>query len=379
MQTSEATSSEPQRGGAPQVFGPFPNAYCLPGAQINRRMTGLGVFDAEGAVVPHTNIRTSMWRNRPKAGPRPSSKTPHLLGPALFAGTVDKQFGFILLNSLGRLPALAALPAATTLVYAAKPQKRQHEYGFVPRILQGFGVNNPVIVIEGPLRMTTLFTAPELFGECHGGRGDAAFYDWIDRQVAPSPPPDPEDRIYVTRRGLGPRAGRYACEDHLERLLAAEGYRIYAPEAHALEHQIATFRRAGRLIFAEGSALHLFALLRRPGQLSAVIHRRELLPPVMLSQMADRAGTPTLAVNAVQDIWWPPLRGEHLGVSVLDFDRLRTGLVAAGLITGQAWRAPDKAETDKSLRAGLQAAEMLISNTDRAAWLKNWRDSRRST
>lgn len=352
---------------------PIHNAFCLAGARINRRKTGFGVYGADGKLLAETEIRTSSWVTEPpETASRPKEGT-RLFGPALFAGSVDKQFGFVLLNSLGRLWALEHLPPQTTLLYAAKPQARAAEFSVVPAILASLGIHNPILVTESGLSIDTLYTAEERFGECLNGTGTPAFYEWIDRKWPASTRPDPKDCIYVTRSGLGPSAGRYACEDHLEALLAAEGYSIFAPEAHSVAEQVARFQRAGKLIFAEGSALHLFSLVRRPGQISAVIHRRDALPEVMVRQMADRAGVPTVPINAVRETWWPPERGDHLGRSVLDFAHLRDGLVAAGLIGGKGWTMPSDESIQTSLRAGLAEGERIMTSEERKDWLRERR------
>jgi hypothetical protein len=281
------------------------------------------------------------------------------------------------MNSLGRLHALEQLPPETTVVYAAKAQEQAVNYQFMPIVLRSLGLRNPIIVTEDALRFEVLHTAPELFGECRGGRGEATFYDWIDRCWPVLSPPDPDSRIYVTRRGLGPQAGRFACEEFLERLLEAEGYEIYSPEAHPIRHQIETFQRAGKLIFAEGSALHLFSLVRQPNQFSAVIHRRKALPEVMRAQMADRSGHPTVAIDTVAEFWWSSRRGEHLSVSILNFDQLREELIAVGLIHGRNWQTPAADVVASSLREGLAPGEEIMDSADRAEWLKKFRKARR--
>lgn len=162
--------------------------------------------------------------------------------------------------------------------------------------------------------------------------------------------------------------GRYACEDHLEALLSEEGYEIYAPEQHPLEHQIDTFSRAEQLIFAEGSALHLFSLLRQPNQVSAVIQRRPDLPAVMTAQMNDRAGPGTAAVSAITRVVWAPIKGDHRSRAELDFDILREDLRSLGLIRGDRWRAPRPDEVAASLNAGLSQGDMLMDRDQHKAW-----------
>lgn len=356
----------------------YRNAFCVTGARIDRRTTSFGVYDAAGHPLPDTGISTPDWTARPEPQAIPPAEAMRLFGPALFAGIADKQFGFILLNAIGRLWALEHLPPETVILLAAKPVAAPPGYGFVPVLMRALGLTNPVMITRGDVICEELHTAEERFGESRGGVGTPEFYDWLDRRWPAADPPDPERRIYVTRGRLGPATGRFACEDWLEALLAAEGYEIYAPEAHPISHQIATFRSAGRIIFAEGSALHLFSLLRRPAQRSAVILRRPALPAVMMRQMADRAGTPTQPIAAIREIWWPPLRGEHLGLSVLDFPALGAELAKAGLIeAGARWQDPPRDETEASLRAGLAPGEALIADAGRADWLRAMRQARR--
>jgi len=349
-------------------------AFCVGGKRIDRRTTSFGLYNARGFVLPQGQIRTSSWMNRPAGRVRMPGDATRLFGPALFAGSVDKQFGFVLLNSLGRLWALEQLPPETVVLFGAKPVASAASYKFVHTILRALGLPNPILILhEGNVVFDRLHIAEELFGEATGGKGSPEFYQWLDRRWPAAARPDPARRIYVTRSALGPGVGRIACEHHLEALLASEGYEIYAPEAHPLTHQVATLQGAGKLIFAEGSALHLFALLRRPGQISAVIHRRTDLPEIMRQQMADREGSPTSAINAVREHWWPPRRGDHLGVAVLDFDLLREQLREAGLINGDGWRVPTADEEAQSLAAGLLDGERLMTFEERGEWLRNKR------
>jgi len=350
----------------------YSGAFCIPGERINRRQTTFGVYDQNGALAENTEIHTSSWT----ALPNPTSRKPNfdlqVFGPSLFAGSTDKQFGFVLLNGLGRLWALDGLPENTTIVFGEKFQNNLL-YNFVPLILRSLGILNPIVVLRVSTWFEELHCPEEIFGEVHHGRGSSEFYDWIDERWACSKVKNQGRKIYVTRSALGPMAGRFACEDHLERQLEAECYEIYAPEKHSLQHQIETFLSAEKLIFAEGSALHLFSLIRQPHQVSAVIQRRPDFPQVMRNQMADRKGEPTIAIDAISDISWPPVRGEHFSRSELDFERLRKALKDLGLIKGEAWQSPSVEAVTASLRAGLSASDPLMSRKEHKAWKKERR------
>lgn len=351
------------------------NAYCQPGERINRRTTEFGVFGPSG-LVPHCEINTSPWTTRPPESAPAPRVAQRLYGPSLFAGSVDDQYGFVLLNSLGRLYALDQLAPETTLIFAAKPMHGPNPLKILPSILRSMSINNPLLITDSAMFFEELYTTPEIFGECLGGTGSEPFYDWLDSRWFRHRL-QPGKKVYLTRTALGPKYGRFACEDHLETLLAAEGYEIIAPETLPLSEQIRVMQSAENLIVSEGSALHLFALLRQPGQISAVIQRRTSLPAVMEAQMRDRPGTPTVAINAVEKTLWPPQRGNHLGVALLNFYKLRADLVAAGLITGQNWSDPTEDQMNKSLVAGLDEGETLMTEEERNKWIYDIRVKRK--
>lgn len=352
------------------------NAFSLPGERIDRRTTTFGVYRSDGAPADLCHIKTPSWTAVPQNLGRITNSAVRFFGPALFAGSADKQFGFTLLNSLGRLWALDELPPETTIVYAAKPTKEYVDFGVLAAVLRGLGLKNPVTVVKQPAHFEELHLAEELFGETRAGRGTPQFYDWIDLRWPARVPVDPIQKVYVSRRGLGPEAGRFACEDHLEQLLIAQGYRVYEPEKHPIGHQVETYQAAGRLVFAESSALHLFSLIRRAEQHVAVVQRRRELPHAILEQLYERPGSEPRIVDAVAETWRHPRRGEHLGKSVLDFDKLGASLSAGGFIAPDGWHAPASEAVQLSLRDGLSADQPLMSEVDWRAWKKHIRRNR---
>lgn len=351
----------------------YQSAFCVPGERIDRRATTFGIFDNCGSIVENAEIRTSSWVNQPPKTMREPHTELQVFGPAMFAGSADKQFGFVLLNSLGRLWALDRLPPNQTIVYADKFIKGYVIYDFVCQVLRSLGINNPILVLRAKTRFEDLHVPKELFGEVSDGRGAPSFYEWIDKKWGCQQVTKQDRKLYITRSELGPMAGRYACEDHLEQLLQDDGYEIYAPEKHALNHQIETLLSAEKVIFAEGSALHLFSLIRQPHQVSAVIQRRHELPPVMMNQMADREGIATVAIDAILDIRYPPRRGDHLSRSELDFSILRQELVKANLISGRNWTSPTEEILKTSMRAGLAPQDDLMSYEEHKSWKKSQR------
>ena len=360
--------------GSQMDIGTYANAFCTPGERIDRLTTTYGVYSADGILLPDTVIENSNWRSVPsETTPPPRTDISTIYGPVLFAGPVDKQFGFVLLNSLGRLWSLTHLPKHTTIFFTHKTQKKQTSYHFAPSILRALGLENPIVISSEVFRFEELHTAPEIFGEVHGGKGEKAFYEWIDRRWPATEKPDPNRKLYVSRSALT-NSGRFACEDFLEQLLVRDGYEIYYPEQHPLTHQVAKIQAAGSLVFAEGSALHLFGLIRQPDQLAAVINRRNSPPEVMMAQMTDRIGVPPVSINAVKELFMPPRRGEHLTVSVLDFEKLRSDLINAKMLSPAAfWDEPSKEQLEASLNAYLQEGEKMMTEQEHHIWLREWR------
>lgn len=353
-------------------------AVMPPVRKVTRSRWAAGWLGPDGAPLAFADSETDhMVTLAPDAGASLEGAQA-IQRPALFGGIGVRQFGHALINCTGRLWALDHLPRDTAVVFIAKHKPVPRIYPHIPNVMRWLGYDNPVVLTHGPLRLAQAWTAGEVFGERYGGRGSAEFYDWLDRRLPPAPGIEPGRAVYVTRSGLGAEAGRYACEDHLERLLSAAGFEIYMPERHPLDHQVETFRRAERLVFAEGSALHLYALVRRPGQVAGVIKRRPELPPLIETQLADRTGEPVAVIDAISKIMWPPRRGDYLSVALLDFDALRVQLVAAGLLSPRAgWSVPTRRERLDSLKAGIGADEKMLTPEEHADFLRRMRRAKR--
>jgi hypothetical protein len=81
-------------------------------------------------------------------------------------------------------------------------------------------------------------------------------------------------RVYVSRTGMQ-RGGNILGERYIANILHEEGFTIFQPELHALSYQMDVYRKAGVLLFSEGSACHgveflgpvlrdVFLIQRRP-------------------------------------------------------------------------------------------------------------------
>ncbi|WP_420585171.1 glycosyltransferase 61 family protein [Ruegeria sp.] len=334
-------------------------------------------YRPDGRVMPNGDIVSGQLSTPPCQTPPAQPGAKRVQGPVLFAGLALEQFGHVLINSLGRLWALQHLPPETRLLFIPKRSEEPEKYRHTASVLRWLGFSGEFLLARTDTTFEELYTCPDIFGERYGGQGLPGFYTWLDGRLPVAQDIDSDLKLYVTRSGLGHNVGRYACEDHLEHQLRRQGYRIVAPETLGLAEQTHLFRSAGKLIFAEGSALHLYALMNRPEQNCAVIKRRESLPPLISSQLIDRTGRGPHIVDAIRDVFWPPVRSDHLSVSVLDFDKLGADLENVGLIDRSlGWDRPDPSVQQASICAGLADGQTMLNADQRRDFLREIRARR---
>ena len=352
------------------------NAALKWGGRINRRTYRLSAHDGAGVPVPFVDtVSLGLTTQADEPPSRNQIGFSFIDGPALFAGYAPDQFGHVPINALGRLWALDRLPPETTLIYITK--HRLNLIRYLRPMLDLLGVRNRMIIMAAPMVVERLFTATDLFGERHGALAAPDFVDWLSQRLVPKGPIKRGRKVYVSRTGLGHTYGRLACEDILEELLKAQGYEVFRPEDVDLATQIATYQDAQDLIFAEGSPLHVYALVKRAGQRVAVLQRRHEVPDVMRNQMQAFDPTPVQWIDAISGMFWPPVRADNRAVSVLDFGVVRSRLVSAGLLSdGAGWREPTPGEVTASLNAGLAEGEEMLDAAGRAAFVQALRARR---
>lgn len=339
-----------------------------------------GIYDDAGLPIQNSDIVSVSFTSSYAKEPIFDVVAKTIEEPCLFAGIALPQFGHVLTSALGRLWALEEIDSNTTIVFTVKHfGTAASKHAFVTPVIRTLGIQNSIQILTHPTRFQSIYTAPDEFGERYGARGSDFFYAWLDRRLPKPESSGKNTKLFVSREGIGARSGRFACEDHLAKLLKEHGCEVYCPEKQSFADQLRRYQTAERLIFSEGSALHAFALCRQPGQQIAVIQRRELLPELIAQQMNDRKGAPVLEVNAIKSVYWPPIRGDHYGVSLLDFESLGTQLLAGGFISSLAgWTSPSPSVEAASLIAGLKPGERMYDAEDRKRYLRNLRRQRRT-
>lgn len=357
----------------PRYSGPH-RATISTGQRVHGNHRIFGIYSPDGRRIPDCDIRAGGLTTEPEQFLSSSGEPRKLDGPVLFAGFAPLQFGHVLTNSIGRLWALEHLPDETKLLYFPKLLKRRLAFRFLPTVLQFLGIESEIVISQESLAMEQVYTASDQFGERYDGRGSSEFLDWLDRRLGTYPKVQQGNRLYVSRSKLGATAGRFACEQHLEVLLQRQGYQIFSPEEHSLQQQFETMAAAENVIVAEGSALHFLSLFKRPEQKVAVIQRRRDLPALITGNMKLRGGGNTWEIDVIREVFWPPLRSDHLSVSLLDFLGLKYALSEIGMIDSKAeWSSPTREEERRSLEAGLAEGQHMLNAEQRQKFLRSRR------
>ena len=332
-----------------------------------------GVYDASGAAVPLAvhcgGGRRHVPAPRPDAGP-----AEHLSGTWLFGGVFHRHPGHFLTESLGRLwlaPRMAGRLAGVVWLMpgplgpkAAERAPAIIANGFATQMLGLLGIEGPHRGVVAPVTVDRLVVPAQLMMN-HGGppiAGHAAFRNFARALLAASGAADQPggDRVYVSRAGLGTN-GRFLLEEHIESTLAQAGWIIMRPETLPVAEQVRVYARASHLVFAEGSAMHLFALVARPSQKAAVIFRRKPPKRKFGLQLRGAGVREVHEIDAVRGLFAAMAAEDGPGavpnqaVSLLDFDAVGRALAEAGFLRPGEWISPDPAAIDAAARAMLSS------------------------
>ncbi len=294
---------------------------------------GGGLYDAEGWPDP---LALAMMGDGPRLS-EARREAAAQVDEALFCGRYRPHFGHLLAEGVGRLWAVDRLPAEVPLVWFAHPRAAAGKGLLLAGLLRLLRVVNPVRIVTDVAQAGRLHVPPSLNDPLFGQPAQPALHDWIAARIPPAPPAAPAERIYLSRNRLGDGAGRYLGEAALEAALTREGYRILHPQDLPLDEQVASYRAARKVILAEGSALHLLALLDIPGQEIALVMRRPRpvggIPRTLLGFRRARI----VAVDRIMACWNVSAETRALFRAVAEIDHraawtdlAREGFVAAG-------------------------------------------------
>ncbi|MGJ8628394.1 MAG: FkbM family methyltransferase [Sulfitobacter sp.] len=337
------------------------NAVVVPPTEQNF-VQAAGVLRADGSYCSSG----ALWRNgraltvKPKM---PAEDIETRKGTWLWGGLLWMHFGHFLVESTARLWALDNLdePIDGILFAPKRPRNGSEVHPFQHEFVSLMGTDAPVVSLDAPTRVERLIVPGQGFGLGSLIEGTQSYRDAIARNFAKDIKPEGPDKIYISRSQLPAGRGNLIGEAELEKHLAKQGYTIFHPEKHDLTSQIATYKAARQIIAAEGSALHLLAMVAQADQQVAIIVRRPSSATVQLQKhLKSFAEIKPLMLNQLTRSWKPtgPAKS-RLWMGELNMPALQKDLATAGFIKASKTKWKSLSRDDVSARLGEKFEEVV--------------------
>lgn len=328
---------------------------CVVPPKISAMIQPAGVLYSDGSYCPEG----ALWRKyRPiTTAPEPPQQIKHQLrGRWLWGGVLWVHFGHFLVESSSRLWALSQVEEDIRgiLFVPKRPSVGKEVRGYQREFLDLFGTDLPIKVVTQPTRIQELVVPGQGFGLGKITQGTRRFRETVHSRFAKEIAPEGPEKLYISRSKLGLGKGGLLGEEQLETLLEAEGYEIYHPQDHSLSHQIARYKAAKQVVAADGSALHLFAMVGRSDQQVAMILRRNSGANNLLAKnVASFCKCNPVIIGGLRAEWVPQnkQRSSRLSFGELDHHVIGTTLARLGFISRDAkWTALTAQERQQILK-----------------------------
>lgn len=309
-----------------------------------------GVYYQDNTICQEGLHAKTHYRNVPKN--IDFSSFEKINGCHFFGGMLQEHFGHFLTESIGRLwvKNYIAKKIDSIIYYHRVPSGKIPN--FVHEFFELLGIECRVEIIRNPVVVDEILVPQQVEknGMLYG-------HSVMKELVSPLKLIDGggSKKIYVSRARLNLNDGGFFCEDLIEKYLLDDGYHVIYPEKMTIQQQLAAYNSAEKIIFAEGSALHLYALVARPEQHVFVVWRRKVA--THFEWQINTFGGPKKihGVPCIKETYMPPA-GEVCARAVIDFERLSEELYEKNFISLKKW---------DSLSDGLigEFLENLIKNT----------------
>lgn len=312
--------------------------------EISSMRQPAGVLSGDGTYCAHSGT----WRGKkpitlpPEPGAVPGER---IAGRWLWGGLLWAHFGHFLAESTARLWALDRVEGKLDgiLFIPKRPRLGDEVKGFHRAFLDLLGCDLPIRVAAGPARVEQLIVPGQGFGLGAISAGTEPFRNMFHRRFGADIQPQGPERLYISRSALGLRKGGILGETFMEERLAEQGYEIFHPQKHDMATQIARYKAARQVIAADGSALHLFAMVGRPEQEVAVVLRRTSnVADNLITHLAHFCGREPVVIGTLRREWVPEhkQRSSRLSFGELHLPRLQRRLVKFGFIEQREHWAP---------------------------------------
>lgn len=303
---------------------------------VSQMVQPAGVLDAQGAYVPHG----ALWRGHRAITTQPEvvdGEHTQLKGRWIWGGILWQHFGHFLAESSARLWAIDHVdgPVDGILFIPKRPRVEEQVRGFHHAFVQLLGCDLPIKVTSGPTQVEELIVPGQGFGLGAISAGTEPFRTCFHKRFGADVTPDGPEKLYISRSELGLRKGGLLGEETLEAKLAEQGYEVFHPQKHDMPTQIARYKAAKQVVAADGSALHLFAMVGRPDQQVAVVLRRSSnVANNLITHISHFCEREPVVVNTLRREWVPrhKQRSSRLSFGELSLPKLGRTLVRNGFV-----------------------------------------------
>jgi hypothetical protein len=237
-----------------------------------------------------------------------------------------------------RIMASSHLDAVAPLVFSLSDAAGAEPPPFFWQIIDHFAIDRRrIMLVRGPTKFARLDVVPQAERR-FGGGPSRRHLEIMDAITSPASPAHRDLACAFVSRARWPM-GRFAGESYFDQAFAAIGVAVFHPERVDLQTQFQFYRRARRLIFSEGSALHALQLL---GHIDAdiIVLARRPRSRMAAASLRPRARSLSYVQAARGVIYGLTASGrpqEPGGVSVLHESRFIAGLRALGVDLTPVW------------------------------------------
>lgn len=298
-----------------------------------------GAYYPDGSVCARSLHQKAGFINRPLPLSW-SPALPRVQGTHLYGGLLkNEHFGHFLAESLSRVWALSGEMEELDSIVFYPRMLHQPVPDWVTRFMEIIAPDIPITIVSETTVFEFLVVPDPAVHHANGFvYGHPLMRTALDplRQIKGKS----YEKLYVSRSGLK-NSGGILGEKWLEDNLAKEGYLIFHPEKHSLKEQISFYNGAQSLIFAEGAALHLFALACRPEQKVYIVQRRRNAS-IFEWQLSTFGLTPIVGPESPQSYWIPEKSGRTtlFARARIDLSKLSDQLADRAFVSSGNWDLP---------------------------------------
>lgn len=193
-----------------------------------------------------------------------------LAGQYIWGGFALHHFGHFIAESLGRLWVIDQKEYTGLPVLFLISRENQYIRPYIEEVMQAFDIDDYIIETE------CVFVEKLVIGQLGkymGGPSHPDYVAWLKQRHGDKYQDTTSPKKLCIFRGHFD-AGNLVGEKALEEALAQFGYVAFKPEQHSIEQQLKYYSNAEKIIFSEGSAIHMCDLLAELQADVVVLKRR---------------------------------------------------------------------------------------------------------